>query len=423
CHDSVPAERSGEDVDIILARLKSVKAFERFHPTLLQQICLCGFYECLEKGITLYRQGDIGTSWYAVLSGSLDVRISETARYQDAVTICTLGTGTAFGESILDNTPRHATIVTREFSELLRIEQREFRSLWEKYHQCMAGLLAPPYGVMESGCSADRMPDKENISNNSFMSVPSEKILRAGKIIRNAILARAPHMIRDRKYHLKTYRQCCVGTELVDWQIQQSSCIHSRAQAVGMWQVLLEEGVLNHVEQELSFQDKYLFYRFLEDEQEDAPFPSEEERKESQEELQDTLLLLSQIGPDAHMRMILRKPPSERTADDLEIIYEELLHIKALSHLSTTVKRELAGVLIFESHAKAGTVLFTQGEEGTSWYIILKGSVNVVIYGKVSISCVACIQFLVTCVTLMFLPGRCVHTSWRRRLWKACSCK
>ncbi|KAI4805962.1 hypothetical protein KUCAC02_010554 [Chaenocephalus aceratus] len=250
------------------------------------------------------------------------------------------------------------------------------------------------------------MPDKENISNNSFVpvskhqtkksfiespakshlrclsQVPSEKILWAGNILRNAILSRAPHMIRDRKYHLKTYRQCCVGTELVDWQMQQSSCIHSRIQAVGMWQVLLEEGVLNHVDQELSFQDKYLFYRFLDDEQEDARLPDEEEMKESQEELQDTLLLLSQIGPDAHMRMILRKHTSERAADDLEIIYEELLHIKALSHLSTTVKRELAGVLIFESHAKAGTVLFSQGEEGTSWYIILKGSVNVVIYGK-----------------------------------------
>lgn len=61
------------------------------------------------------------------------------------------------------------------------------------------------------------------------------------------------------------------------------------------------------MDQELSFQDKYLFYRFLDDEQEDAPLPSEEERRESQEELQDTLLLLSQIGPDAHMRMILRK--------------------------------------------------------------------------------------------------------------------
>lgn len=47
-----PAERTGEDIDIILSRLKNVKAFERFHPGLLHQICLCGFYECLEKGIT-----------------------------------------------------------------------------------------------------------------------------------------------------------------------------------------------------------------------------------------------------------------------------------------------------------------------------------------------------------------------------------
>ncbi|KAM6985252.1 rap guanine nucleotide exchange factor 4 isoform 2-T2 [Aplochiton taeniatus] len=387
--DKRPIERSGEDVDIILARLKNVKAFAKFQPSLLQQICLCGFYECLEKGITLYRQGDIGTSWYTVLSGSVDVKVSETANQQDAVTICTLGIGTAFGESILDNTPRHATIITRECSELLRIDQREFKSLWVKYRQCMAGLLAPPYGVMDSAPSSDRMPDKDNISNNSYGSiskhlnkVPSEKILRAGKILYNAILYRAPHIIRDRKYHLKTYRRCCIGTELVDWQMQQSSWVHSRTQAVGMWQALLEEGVLNHVDHEVNFQDKYLFYRFLGDEQEDLPQPSEQEIKESDEELQDTLLLLSQIGPDAHMRMILRKQPGQRTAEDLEIIYEELLHIKALSHLSTTVKRELAGVLIFESHAKAGTVLFNQGEEGTSWYIILKGTVNVVIYGK-----------------------------------------
>nr|XP_045003433.1 rap guanine nucleotide exchange factor 4 isoform X3 [Jaculus jaculus] len=343
CLDKRPLERSSEDVDIIFTRLKAVKAFEKFHPNLLHQICLCGYYENLEKGITLFRQGDIGTNWYAVLAGSLDVKVSETSSHQDAVTICTLGIGTAFGESILDNTPRHATIVTRESSELLRIEQEDFKALWE---------------------------------------IPSEKILRAGKILRNAILSRAPHMIRDRKYHLKTYRQCCVGTELVDWIMQQTPCVHSRTQAIGMWQVLLEDGVLNHVDQEHHFQDKYLFYRFLDDEHEDAPLPTEEEKKECEEELQDTMLLLSQMGPDAHMRMILRKPPGQRTVDDLEIIYEELLHIKALSHLSTTVKRELAGVLIFESHAKGGTVLFNQGEEGTSWYIILKGSVNVVIYGK-----------------------------------------
>ncbi|XP_034863646.1 rap guanine nucleotide exchange factor 4 isoform X5 [Mirounga angustirostris] len=357
CLDKRPLERSSEDVDIIFTRLKEVKAFEKFHPNLLHQICLCGYYENLEKGITLFRQGDIGTNWYAVLAGSLDVKVSETSSHQ-------------------------------------------------KYRQYMAGLLAPPYGVMETGSNNDRIPDKENKfcfpsrsrahsdqtpliephvplrPANTISKVPSEKILRAGKILRNAILSRAPHMIRDRKYHLKTYRQCCVGTELVDWMLQQTSCVHSRTQAVGMWQVLVEDSVLNHVDQEHHFQDKYLFYRFLDDEPEDAPLPTEEEKKECDEDLQDTMLLLSQMGPDAHMRMILRKPPGQRTVDDLEIIYEELIHIKALSHLSTTVKRELAGVLIFESHAKGGTVLFNQGEEGTSWYIILKGSVNVVIYGK-----------------------------------------
>lgn len=146
------------------------------------------------------------------------------------------------------------------------------------------------------------------------------------------------------------------------------------------------------VDHELSFQDKYLFYRFLDDEEEDAVLPSDDEKREAEEELQETLLFLSQIGPDAHMRMILRKPwvtnsapcsiysfeicilvplyvtssicshilllsiftlpelfhsffvpcslyrPGQRTAEDLEIIYDELLHIKALSHLSNTVR-------------------------------------------------------------------------------------
>ncbi|CAL8370057.1 unnamed protein product [Arctogadus glacialis] len=275
------------------------------------------------------------------------------------------------------------------------------------YHQFMAGLLPPPYGVMENSRSNDQTPDKENISNNTAgppakhlnkkpliqspakaqfpisvsQKVPSENVLRAGKVLHEAILARAAHMIRDRKFHLKTFRRCCVGIELVDWQMQQS-CVHSRSQAVGMWQALLEEGVLNLMDQELSFQDKYVFYRFLGDEQEPPAPPGDGDPKEGPDELQEALGLLAQLGPDAHLRMVLRKRPSERTADDLEIIYEELLHIKALSHLSITVKRELSGVLIFESHANAGTVLFSQGEEGTSWYIILKGSVNVVIYGK-----------------------------------------
>lgn len=45
--------------------------------------------------------------------------------------MCTFGVGISFGESILTNQPRQATVVTKEFTELVRIEQKDFRILWE----------------------------------------------------------------------------------------------------------------------------------------------------------------------------------------------------------------------------------------------------------------------------------------------------
>lgn len=41
-------------------------------------------------------------------------------------------------------------------------------------------------------------------------------------------------------------RKCAPGTELVDWLMELSPSIHTRAQAAGMWQALLEEGVISH---------------------------------------------------------------------------------------------------------------------------------------------------------------------------------
>ncbi|KAL4623680.1 rap guanine nucleotide exchange factor 3-like isoform X2 [Arapaima gigas] len=208
----------------------------------------------------------------------------------------------------------------------------------------------------------------------------SDRVLKAARSVYNALIERSPGLIRDRKYHLKNYRQCATGKELVDWLLKLNYSVHSRNQAVGMWQVLVDEKILVHVKHELNFQDKeYQFYRFLE-----VEFGLNHASNEngSEEELQESLSLLGQMGPDALLNMILRKCPSQRTHEDVEVIYEELLHIKAVAHLSSSVRKELAAVLVFESHAKAGTVLFSQGDKGTSWYIIWKGSVNVVTHGK-----------------------------------------
>ncbi|OWK49930.1 Rap guanine nucleotide exchange factor 3 [Lonchura striata] len=206
-----------------------------------------------------------------------------------------------------------------------------------------------------------------------------ERIRRAGKLLLAHLSSSRPGLIRDHKHHLRHHRRCCSGKDLVDWLLGAGAAVQTRGQAVGIGQVLLDGGVLTHVRQEWHFQDKETqFYRFAELEL--SPEPGAGPR--DPEELLEALGFLAQLGPDALLSMALRKPPAQRTQDELELIFEELLHIKAVAHLSNSVKRELAAVLMFEGHQRAGTVLFSQGDKGTSWYIIWKGSVNVVTHGK-----------------------------------------
>lgn len=94
-----------------------------------------------------------------------------------------------------------------------------------------------------------------------------------------------------------------------------------------MWQALLEEGAIAHgtrtcfffkkiffifrlslVSQEHYFKDKYLFYRFSGDENGTLIRPDISLENESDEQLNDVILTLAQVGPDAMLRMILRKP-------------------------------------------------------------------------------------------------------------------
>lgn len=62
------------------------------------------------------------------------------------------------------------------------------------------------------------------------------------------------------------------------------------------------------VSQEHYFKDKYLFYRFSGDENGTLIRPDISVENESDEQLNDVILMLTQVGPDAMLRMILRKP-------------------------------------------------------------------------------------------------------------------
>ncbi len=89
-----PTDRTSDDLDVIFSKLKDVKAFEKFHPLLIQQLCYYSYFENLEKGVTrmhishfsilkkscffvqlVFRTGDLGANWFAILSGNVDVCI------------------------------------------------------------------------------------------------------------------------------------------------------------------------------------------------------------------------------------------------------------------------------------------------------------------------------------------------------------
>ncbi|NEQ47131.1 MAG: mechanosensitive ion channel [Leptolyngbya sp. SIOISBB] len=72
--------------------------------------------------------------------------------------------------------------------------------------------------------------------------------------------------IRDRRFGLHVYTRCFVGSEAVQWLMQQQ--LASREEAIKLGQVLVERGIIHHVTDEHTFKDSHLFYRFFEDEME-----------------------------------------------------------------------------------------------------------------------------------------------------------
>ncbi|WP_019506376.1 DEP domain-containing protein [Pleurocapsa sp. PCC 7319] len=66
--------------------------------------------------------------------------------------------------------------------------------------------------------------------------------------------------IKNRWYNLKLYRQCFIGSELVDWLTKTKGITTEEAIALG--QNLFEYQLIKHVHEDHDFKNEFLFYRF-----------------------------------------------------------------------------------------------------------------------------------------------------------------
>ncbi|XP_048352328.1 phosphatidylinositol 3,4,5-trisphosphate-dependent Rac exchanger 1 protein [Sphaerodactylus townsendi] len=73
-------------------------------------------------------------------------------------------------------------------------------------------------------------------------------------------------VIKDRDYHLKTYKSVIPASKLVDWLIAQGDC-QTREEAVTMGVGLCNNGFMHHVLEKSEFKDESQYFRFHADEE------------------------------------------------------------------------------------------------------------------------------------------------------------
>ncbi|XP_078491036.1 uncharacterized protein LOC100186896 [Ciona intestinalis] len=204
--------------------------------------------------------------------------------------------------------------------------------------------------------------------------------LAAARIVYSYLIQTKPDIITEHKSdeeisgltddNVVTYRNCCFGHELVAWLCSYIKTTKlaviselSRFHVNGLWQVLLEEGLVYHVRHEQYFEDTRYLYQFHNEVAEYAQTAEEEipEKSKLLEVTEDkmvwVLAYLNQNSPDAMLRTALRKLYKMTSNHEMKVLAQ-------LSDLTTP------------------PIVFHQGDEGRSWYIISKGSVDVVIQGK-----------------------------------------
>ncbi|XP_034876609.1 rap guanine nucleotide exchange factor 5 isoform X1 [Mirounga leonina] len=198
------------------------------------------------------------------------------------------------------------------------------------------------------------------ISNPYLEHTPSqiygENSSCAGRALRNIIIVQATDLIKDRVNLKGFYRRSCVGSELVDWLLEHCPFVQCRSMAIGVWQLLLDMGIMLSVDQNLYFQDTYVFYQFSSDEC--SYLYCEFEREE---EWQNGVKLLLQLVPLIPARAGICEL-SHQKMEDSEESSDEIL-----ARLTSAVQRELAAVIALKARKSA----IEQDEENRDKHVIV----------------------------------------------------
>ncbi|XP_060798592.1 rap guanine nucleotide exchange factor 5 isoform X1 [Neoarius graeffei] len=201
----------------------------------------------------------------------------------------------------------------------------------------LPGLLKHGLHLRKKSQSPDTVPGPSTDVHTKSKQSCSQSFPCAGRALRNAFLSHGPYPAKDKIHLARIIRRSYVGVELVQWLLEQCVFVQCRMMAARVWQVLLELGILHSVDQRVVFEDSNTYYQFSFEEcdAQGCEFRSEEE-------WQNGVRLLMQLVPYVQFRVV---SPPEEDPEGKRDICGEILQMKALERLTSTVQNELAAAL------------------------------------------------------------------------------
>uniref|UniRef100_A0A3Q2NMD8 Rap guanine nucleotide exchange factor 5 n=1 Tax=Fundulus heteroclitus TaxID=8078 RepID=A0A3Q2NMD8_FUNHE len=204
----------------------------------------------------------------------------------------------------------------------------------------LPGLLKHGLHLRKKSQSPDTIPGPS--TGSAVHKSCSQSFPCAGRSVRNAFLSHGPYPAKDKIHLARIIRRSYVGVELVQWLCEQCVYVRCRTTAARVWQVLLELGVLLSVDQRVVFSDSNTYYQFSFEECDSASC----EFRANEAEWPEAVKLLLQLAPYVQFRSGGgANSPSEEDSEGNRDICSEILQMKALERLTSTVQSELAAAL------------------------------------------------------------------------------
>ena len=156
---------------------------------------------------------------------------------------------------------------TKKSSKLKRLFRRKKSN---HNHNLGASVVVPDHTLLSATALAnhdkdDTLPHPNYNNNNNPPSSTTKNQQKQHTLEEIVRLLQSDIEIRNRKYHLKTYKSCFVASEVIDYLIESQLASDRKSGVQLMNDIMINlPGVVEHVNGEYDlFVDDYLFYHFI----------------------------------------------------------------------------------------------------------------------------------------------------------------